>query len=1063
MSTNSEAGSAALPLSLERHVNAACRRFEAAWRAGGRPRIEDYLADGPEPARPALLAELLGLELAYRSAAGEAPATEEYRVRLPGHHDLIDEAFRSLDASTLRPLSLPDRITEPEQASRRGTPDGPEAGAPAVSGYEVLGRLGRGGMGDVWRGRDYRLRRDVAIKVMKEELAGHPQLARRFLEEAQVASQLQHPAIPPVHELGAMSDGRPYIAMRLVRGRTLSDLLKQRPDPGHGHARFLAVFEQVCQAVAYAHSMGVIHRDLKPQNVMVGGFGEVQVMDWGLAKVLAEASRERERPEGGSAESVVATARTAGADDATRPGSVLGTYAYMAPEQARGEIEQLDRRCDVFGLGAMLCEVLTGQPPYMGTATELEAQAEAGHLAPARERLAACGTDPELVALAERCLSARAEERPADAGEVAAAVAAHLAGVQERLRRAELERAAAQARAAEEHKRRRVQLALAAAVLLVVAVGGGGAWWVRLERSGRQQAAARAIETALDKASVLRQQAHWAEAGLVLEQALARLDETGRADLRRPLEQAIADLDLVHRLEGIRLHRVTIVDGQFDNRTAEDDYAKALSKAGLGDEGEDAEAVAARIRDAAIRDQVVAALDDWAAVTKDSKRQAWLLEVARRADPAGRGSRFRDPEVWRDREKLRALAEDVLRDDRAKLGELSPQVLAVLGSWLGEGAEAVPLLSAAQRRYPSDFWLSLLLGSALDEAKQHEDAVRYLQVAVAVRPDAVVAHSNLGLALHHKGDVDGAIVECQAAIDLDPRYAGAHNNLGMALRAKGKLDTAIAEYRTAIALDPKLAAAHNNLGIALEDKQDLDGAIRELQEAVALEPKKALAHRNLGWAAGRAGLWDKAAAGFMASLELDPGDHWLSFLSAPALLQTGDLAGYRRVCREMLARFGRTDAADLAERTAKTCSLMAGAVGDFASVLRLADLAVEKNGSDRWIQLTKALAEYRAGRCAAAIEWLQRVAPDAGGGSLDATALAVLAMARKQQGQAEEAHAALEQARAILAHKLPKPDRGQPFGDDWHNWLRSHILYREAESLLAIEEEDTHPKPTKGP
>ena len=165
----------------------------------------------------------------------------------------------------------------------------------------------------------------------------------------------------------------------------------------------------------------------------------------------------------------------------------------------------------------------------------------------------------------------------------------------------------------------------------------------------------------------------------------------------------------------------------------------------------------------------------------------------------------------------------------------------------------------------------------------------------------------------------------------------------------------------------------------------------------------------------------------------------------------------------MLTQFGKTDAADVAERTAKTCSLMPGALGDFESVLRLADLAVKKNGSERWILLTKGLAEYRAGRCAVAIEWLQRVAPKAGGGSLDATALAVLAMARKRQGQAEEARTALEQARAILAHKLPKPDRGQRFGDDWHDWLRSQILYREAESLLGPEDKDTHPRHTKGP
>jgi serine/threonine-protein kinase len=381
-----------------------------------------------------------------------------------------------------------------------------------VPGYEVLGQLGQGGMGVVWRGRDRRLGREVAVKVMKAGLAGEPRLARRFLEEAQVASQLAHPAIPPIHELGELPDGRPYFVMKLVQGRTLADLLDERPDPCHEQARFVAIFEQVCQALAYAHSKGVLHRDLKPHNVMVGAFGEVQVMDWGLAKVLAAA----QPPEAVAAEaagSAVATARTAEPDDATQEGAALGTPAYMAPEQARGEVGRLDRRCDVFGLGALLCEVLTGQPPYGGTAELVMAQAQVGYLAPARERLAACAADPELAALAGRCLGSRAEERPADAGEVAVAVTAHLAGVQERLRRAELERAAAQARAAEERKRRRAQLALAAAVLLFAAVGGGGAWWVQQGRQARRQAAEGTVGRAMSEARLLLERAQMAPQG----------------------------------------------------------------------------------------------------------------------------------------------------------------------------------------------------------------------------------------------------------------------------------------------------------------------------------------------------------------------------------------------------------------------------------------------------------------------------------------------------------------------------------------------------------------------
>ena len=141
-------------------------------------------------------------------------------------------------------------------------------------------------MGAIFQGRDLDLGRDLAVKVIREEHRDHPEMVRRFVEEAQIGGQLQHPGIVPVHELGRLPDGRMFIAMKLVRGRTLAALLAARRGPDEERMRFLSIFEQVCQTMAYAHSKGVIHRDLKPSNVMVGSFGEVQVMDWGLAKVL---------------------------------------------------------------------------------------------------------------------------------------------------------------------------------------------------------------------------------------------------------------------------------------------------------------------------------------------------------------------------------------------------------------------------------------------------------------------------------------------------------------------------------------------------------------------------------------------------------------------------------------------------------------------------------------------------------------------------------------------------------------------------------------------------------
>ena len=290
---------------------------------------------------------------------------------------------------------------------------GPAPGAavprpPLPRRYELKRLLGEGGMGDVWLARDRRLHRLVAVKVMQARWAEHENALHRFADEAQLTSQLQHPGIPPVYETGTLPDGRPYFCMKVVRGRTLAALLARRADPADDLPRLLGIFEQVCQAVAYAHSKGVIHRDLKPQNVMVGAFGEVQVMDWGLAKVLKDQASPGRQPRKDSvAASVVETDRSLQATSLTQAGAVLGTFAYMPPEQARGEVDHLDRRGDVFGLGAMLCEILTGKPPYEGSREEVRLHAQLGFTEAALKRLAACPADSELTALARACLARR--------------------------------------------------------------------------------------------------------------------------------------------------------------------------------------------------------------------------------------------------------------------------------------------------------------------------------------------------------------------------------------------------------------------------------------------------------------------------------------------------------------------------------------------------------------------------------------------------------------------------------------------------------------------------------
>jgi serine/threonine-protein kinase len=220
--------------------------------------------------------------------------------------------------------------------------------------YRVEGEIGRGGMGVVYRVHDPALKRTLAVKVLLRHHQDHPDLRRRFLEEAELMAQLQHPGIAPLHDVGALPDGRPYFSMKLIRGCTLAQLLQERPSPTHDLPGFLAIFGQLCQTLAYAHNRHLLHRDLKPSNVMVGSFGEVQVMDWGLAKLL-DRQRTSEADSQPDDTSALAPVRTAGEDLATQAGAILGTPAFMAPEQACGEIERLDERADVFGLGATWC------------------------------------------------------------------------------------------------------------------------------------------------------------------------------------------------------------------------------------------------------------------------------------------------------------------------------------------------------------------------------------------------------------------------------------------------------------------------------------------------------------------------------------------------------------------------------------------------------------------------------------------------------------------------------------------------------------------------------------
>ncbi len=508
-----------------------------------------------------------GLEAAYekksKGGAG-APAAQ-----VPSSADVSVLARLASDGGAYVPLLLREAgsTVTPTPVVRPGS--GGDRGGTRRGRYRVVGEIARGGVGVVFKGHDVDLGRDVAMKVIRDEYADTPEVIQRFVEEAQIGGQLQHPGIVPVYEIGLGNDRRPFFTMKLIKGKTLAALLTARPSPSQGRRRALSIFESVCQTVGYAHSRGVIHRDLKPSNVMVGAYGEVLVVDWGMGKVLRHGGIEDERTARRRAhETVVSTLRSDGEGSQSVVGSVMGTPRYMSPEQARGDVERVDERSDVFGLGAILCEILTGQPPYTGDGSEVFGEAAAAKLDDAYARLDACGADQKLVAVARRCLTPAPDARYQSAGELAKAVGAYLAGVELRAEQAKLaatraeERARASKKAekaahalarqekqAAEYARRarRFAVSLAAVVVLVIGVGVFLGWRSQQRKAVEQARTALEVNQALERAKLFADQAEEKQELTLWARARTAIEEASRA-----LAKGNADADLHDRFDATR-------------------------------------------------------------------------------------------------------------------------------------------------------------------------------------------------------------------------------------------------------------------------------------------------------------------------------------------------------------------------------------------------------------------------------------------------------------------------------------------------------------------------------
>lgn len=388
--------------------------------------------EGPEPidiereiaAHPELAEELRGLHARWTRVEGWLGGLAADEATL----DSVERALRGpepLDAATEAELG---RLADPDRYRRR---------------YERIELVAAGGMGEVWRVVDRDLGRELALKRLKTR-SRDPRLLRRFLAEAKLTARLEHPGIVPVHDTGIDEDGRVWFTMPLVRGENLARLLRQdRPGgsrapsssasavksprsaaaasaPRTAMPEVLECLLKACDAVAYAHARGVVHRDLKPANVLIGAFGEVYVVDWGLA-------RAREEQASSASPAPKADTEFSGGPEETRHGDVLGTPAYMPPEQAAGRAGPVDPRVDVYALGAILWHALTGRPPYADDSGSKVIEAV---LAGPPESLATAAPDApaELVAICDKAMSREPTDRYADVRELSEDLRAFLAG-----------------------------------------------------------------------------------------------------------------------------------------------------------------------------------------------------------------------------------------------------------------------------------------------------------------------------------------------------------------------------------------------------------------------------------------------------------------------------------------------------------------------------------------------------------------------------------------------------------------------------------------------------------
>jgi tetratricopeptide (TPR) repeat protein len=599
-------------------------------------------------------------------------------------------------------------------------------------------------------------------------------------------------------------------------------------------------------------------------------------------------------------------------------GALVGTPEYMSPEQAEVNNQDIDTRSDIYSLGVILYELLTGSTPLtrkrikeaailevLRVIREEEPPRPSTRLSESKDTLPSISaqrqTEPakltklvrgELDWIVMKALEKGRDRRYETANGFAMDVQRYLAdepvlagppSATYRLRKFA--------------RRNKAGLGLAALVFFFLVVLGGGIGWAVRDRAAREHRLAAQVELILDDVDRLEREQSWPEALAAADRAEAAMagGEAGDASRQR-VREVRRGLAFVAQLERIRQDGAIIVEGKYNNRGAVEGYRQTFRDYGVDVETLPAEAAVAGLRTRPfLAVPIAAALDDWVVTRRflreDKSTWKLLVAVARGIDTDPLRDRLRavwgkpvSPELQTE---LRQLAESI--DVRAQ----RPATLVTL-AWTLRDMQladlAMQVLRDGHYVFPGDFWLNLELGLLLIEQKDYVQAIRYLEAAVAIRPDSAASRMNLGAALYRAKDMNGAIRESRAALLIDPKNALVHFGLATALYGAKDLDGAIREYRAALQIDPNLAIAHCNLGAALRDKMDREGALRECRAALQIDPNLAEAHNNLGLILKDSDL-EGAIREYQAALKIRPNFALAHYNLGNALHAKNDLDG----------------------------------------------------------------------------------------------------------------------------------------------------------------------------